>query len=80
MVAAFAIATRSLAGFRDEIMAPPPVASRNTGTGTPSRSSQSRTTGAPITTSSFAAPTTVLVKRSPDCSSSSTVTTGYGVE
>jgi hypothetical protein len=33
-----------------------------------------------MTTSSFAAPTTVLVKRSPGCSSSSTVTTGYGVE
>jgi hypothetical protein len=29
--------------------------------------------------SSFAAPITVLEKRSPGCSSSSTVTTGYGV-
>src|SRR5205823_14182510 len=52
------------------------LASRNTGNGRPSRSTQSSCTGAPITMSSLSAPTTVLVKRKPSCSSSSTVTTG----
>ena len=49
---------------------------RNTGIGAPRASIQSSSPGVPITMSSLAAPTTVLVNRSPGCSSSSTVTTG----
>ena len=79
VVAAFAMATRSLAGLRPEITRRLRSRAGTTGTGTPSRSIQSSVTGVPMTMSSFAAPTTVLVKRSPGCSSSSTVTTGYGV-
>src|SRR6185503_9121945 len=53
-------------------------ASLNAGNGRPSRSIQVSSTGAPMTMSSFDASTTVLVKRRPSCSSSSTVTTGCG--
>ena len=53
---------------------------RKTGTGCPARSIQSSRTRRPIPISSFAAPITVLVNRSPGCSSSSTVATGWGVE
>ncbi len=52
---------------------------RNTGSGVPDRSIQSRTTRSPMAMASLGEPTTVLVKRRPGCSSSSTVTTGYGV-
>ena len=53
---------------------------RNTGRGVPARSIQSRSTRSPMAIASLGEPTTVLVKRRPGCSSSSTVTTGYGVE
>src|SRR5262249_35453702 len=53
-------------------------AKRNAGNGRPSRSIHVSSTALPISMSSLLASTTVLVKRRPSCSGSSTVTTGCG--
>ncbi len=65
VVAALAIATRSLAGLRDEIMASRSSRGGTPGPGTPRGRASRASTGAPITMSSLAAPTTVLGEAQP---------------